>query len=178
MTFIRGAAILSSACWEIVELTTLNLELAAELYAKGLLMEDPPGSTEPFEELLIAMRLHLQAYRRQPQNRHIWLAKKSEVFIGLLDFYHKPDELFVRFLCAIPPSQGTGTRLIQHLAAYALANQINVIKTTVSSIDSRALKFYFEHLGFQKTSLVQEEGFNLHLASVEPKRLLARLLKK
>ncbi len=143
-------------------------------------MEKPPGSTEPLDELTEGMRLHLRIFllEQQKKNRHIWLALEDTSIIGLLDFYHKPDELFIRFICAIPPYQGTGTRLLQRLAEYGQSHNLTVIRTTVSSIDSRALNFYFEHLGFQKVGTrVEEPGFELFVVAIQPQVLLEIIQK-
>jgi ribosomal protein S18 acetylase RimI-like enzyme len=113
---------------------------------------------------------------QQKQNRHIWLALEGTSIIGLLDFYHKPEELFIRFICAIPPYKGTGTLLLQHLAEYGQSHYLPVIRTTVSSIDSRALNFYFEHLGFQKVGTRKDEpGFELYVVVTQPQMLLEKI---
>ncbi len=142
-------------------------------------MEKPPGSTEPLDELTEGMRLHLKIFLlEKKENRHIWLALEGTSIIGLLDFYHKPDELFIRFICAIPPYKGTGTRLLRHLAEYGQSHNLTVIRTTVSSIDSRALNFYFEHLGFQKVSTrVEQPGFELLVVAIQPQVLLEKSQK-
>jgi len=142
-------------------------------------MEEPPGSTEPFDGLKEGMRVHLRIFLlEQKKNRHIWLALEGTSIIGLLDFYHKPDELFIRFICAIPPNKGTGTRLLEHLAEYGQAHNLTIIRTTVSSIDSRALNFYFEHLGFQKVgSRIEEPGFELFVVAIQPQVLLEIIQK-
>lgn len=142
-------------------------------------MEKPPGSAEPFDELKEGIRVHLRIFLlEQKKNRYIWLALEDTTIIGLLDFYHKPDELFIRFICAIPPGKGTGTRLLRHLAEYGQAHNLTVIRTTVSSIDSRALNFYFEHLGFQKVgSRIEEPGFELFVAAIQPQVLLEKIQK-
>ena len=169
--------IFSSKSWQIVEFSKKHLEETASIYAQGLLMEKPPGSTEPLDELTEAMRLHLKIFlMEQEKNRHIWLALEGTSIIGLLDFYHKPDELFIRFICAIPPHQGTGTRLLRHLAVYGQSHNLPLIRTTVSSIDSRALNFYFEHLGFQKVGIRTEEpGFELYVIAIQPRVLLEKI---
>ena len=142
-------------------------------------MEKPPGSTEPLDELTEGLRLHLKIFLlEKKENRHIWLALEDPSIIGLLDFYHKPDELFIRFICAIPPYQGTGTRLLRQLAEYGQSHNLTAIRTTVSSIDSRALNFYFEHLGFQKVGTrVEEPGFELFVVAIHPQVLLEKIPK-
>lgn len=162
---------------QIVEFSKKHLDETASVYAQGLLMENPPGSTDPLEELTEGMRLHLKIFlMEQHKNRHIWLALEDSSIIGLLDFYHRPDELFIRFICAIPPYKGTGTRLLQHLAEYGQSHNLTVIRTTVSSIDSRALNFYFEHLGFQKVDTrIEEPGFELFVVAIQPQALLDKI---
>ncbi len=136
-------------------------------------MEEPPGSTEPLEELCESLRLHLKIYLHQRKNRHIWLALEHDLVVGLLDFYHQPEELFIRFICAIPPRHGNGTRLLRHLADYGLSKHIPMIKTTVSSLDQRAKEFYFRHLGFQKIgSRTEDLGFDLYIIKIHPQDLL------
>lgn len=163
--------------WQIVELSKKHLDETASVYAQGLLMEKPPGSTESLDELTEGLRLHLKIFlMEQKKNRHIWLALEDTAIIGLLDFYHRPDELFIRFICAIPPNKGTGTRLLQHLAEYGQSHNLTAIRTTVSSIDSRALNFYFEHLGFQKVDTrVEEPGFELFVAAIQTQALLKKI---
>lgn len=140
-------------------------------------MEKPPGSTEPLDELTEGLRLHLKIFLlEKKKDRHIWLALEGTSIIGLLDFYHKPEELFIRFICAIPPHQGTGTRLLRHLAEYGQSHDLTVIRTTVSSIDSRAISFYFEHLGFEKVGTRAEEpGFELYVVAIQPQNLLTKI---
>jgi len=140
-------------------------------------MEKPPGSTEPLDELTEGLRQHLKNFLlEQKKDRHIWLALEGTSIIGLLDFYHKPDELFIRFICAIPPHQGTGTRLLRQLAEYGQSHNLVVIRTTVSSIDARAISFYFEHLGFEKVGTRAEEpGFELYVVAIQPQNLLTKI---
>lgn len=166
-----------SKSWQIVEFSKKHLDETASVYAQGLLMENPPGSTESLKELTEGLRLHLKIFlMEKKKNRHIWLALERTAIIGLLDFYHRPYELFIRFLCAIPPHKGTGTHLLRHLAEYGQSHNLTVIRTTVSSIDSRALNFYFEHLGFQKIDTrVEEPGFEVFVAAIQPQALLEKI---
>lgn len=146
------------------------------MYAQGLLMEEPPGSTEPLQELTESLQLHLQIYLHQKGNRHILLVQIEKSIIGLVDFYHNPEELFIRFICAIPPRQGLGTQMLRHLAEYCLTHDIALIKSTVSSLDQRACNFYFNRLGFQKVGTrVEEPGFDLYLAEIHPDILLKNI---
>ena len=152
---------------QMAPLSKQNLEQAARVYAQGLLMEEPPGSSEPLEALVESLELHLQIALGAKENRLIWLAMLNNTVKGLLDFYHRPTELFVRFICAIPPRQGTGTWLLHQLAQYAISREIHFIKAMVSSLDSRAQQFYFHRLGFQKVgSRFEEPGFELFLIKV------------
>ncbi len=168
-----GVSISPSNKVTIVELSKVWIEKAARLYAEGLLMEEPPGSTDTLEDLSDSLQLHLEIYLQQKKNRHIWLALENDTVVGLLDFYHRPEELFIRFICAIPPRRGTGTRLLHHLANYGFSQQINVIRTTVSSLDLRAQQFYFRHLGFQKIGRRTEDpGFDLYICKIRPQDLL------
>jgi hypothetical protein len=174
---LGGLQITPSKSGQIVEFSKNHLDQTAYIYAQGLLMEKPPGSTEPLDELTEGLRLHLRIFLlEQKKDRHIWLALEGTAIIGLLDFYQKPDELFIRFICAIPPNQGTGTRLLRQLAEYGQSHSLTVIRTTVSSIDSRALNFYFEHLGFQKIGTRAEEpGFELYVVAIHPQILLEKI---
>ena len=138
-------------------------------------MEKPPGSTEPLEELAESLKLHLQVTLGVKDNRIIWLAMKHGIVRGLLDFLQHPTELFVRFICAIPPHQGTGTWLLNQLAQYGVQHRIDSVKATVSSLDSRAQQFYFQHLGFHKVgSRIDEPGFELFMAQISTKKLHER----
>ncbi|MFW9830810.1 MAG: GNAT family N-acetyltransferase [Candidatus Thorarchaeota archaeon] len=162
--------------WQIIDLSHQTLAKASKVYAQGLLMEIPPGSTESLENLTESLYIHLQIFLRQPSNRQIWLAKTDEAIIGLIDFYHNPEDVTVRFICAVPPQQGTGTQLLRQLAEYCQAHKITVIKTTVSSHDERACKFYFDRLCFQKSGTRSEEsGIELFLAESQPDELLERI---
>ncbi len=150
-----------------------NLKQAARIYAQGLLMETPPGSTDPLDELVEALELHLQIALQEEEKRIIWLAIKNNVVKGLLDFFHRSSELVIRFICAIPPRQGVGSLLLYHLAQYGLRHQIGLITATVSSLDVRAQQFYFTHLGFQRAaSRFDEMGLELFLAEVSPHALI------
>jgi hypothetical protein len=158
---------------EIIPLSREYRSQAARIYAQGLLMEKPPGSSEPLDELVKALELHLQIALGVEENRIIWLAMKRNIVKGLLDFYHRSSELVIRFICAIPPRQRTGSLLMYHLARYGLQHQIDLISATVSSLDDRAYKFYFSHLEFQKVgSRFDEPGFELFLAEVSPQTLI------
>jgi hypothetical protein len=157
---------------QLAPLSTQNLEQAARIYAEGLLMEEPPGSSGPLDELIESLELHLQIVLKAKVNRLIWLATLNNMVKGLLDFYHRPTELFIRFICAIPPGQGTGTWLLNQLAQYGISQKIESIKATVSALDSRAQQFYFHHLGFQKVgSRLEEQGFELILAKISSQTL-------
>ncbi len=165
-------SIVSPRSLQVSPLSKQNLEQAAQIYAQGLLMEEPPGSSEPFDELVESLELHLQIALGVKDNRQIWLAMRKDIIKGLLDFYHRPNELFIRFICAIPSRQGTGTLLLNQLAHYGLSNHIDHVKATVSSLDSRAQEFYFNHIGFQKVgSRFDELGFELFLAEISSKTL-------
>lgn len=164
---------------QITSLSEHNLEIAARIYAQGLLMEEPPGSSEPLEELVEIMRLHLQTALDVRTNRHIWLAIAKEQVKGLVDFYHRQGGLFIRFICAIPPRKGVGTWLLQQLAQYAINHRIDIVNATVSSRDSRAQRFYFQHLNFQKTgSRIDEPGLELYLAEISSKILLENCVRR
>lgn len=165
-------SIVTTKSLQVIPLLKENLEQAARIYAQGLLMEEPPGSSEPIDELVESLELHLQIALGVKENRQIWLAMRKDIIKGLLDFYHRPNELFIRFICAIPPRQGTGTLLLNQLAQYGLSNQVDHVKATVSSLDSRAQQFYFNHIGFQKVgSRFDEPGFELFLAEISIKTL-------
>lgn len=177
LTIVRlGVCLISSIkSLKIVPLSKQNLEEAARVYAQGLLMEEPPGSTEPLDELITSLELHLQVALGVKENRIIWLATSHNLVKGLLDFYQRPAELFVRFICAIPPGHGTGTWLLHQLAEYGVQHQVDSVKATVSSLDSRAQQFYFEHLGFQKVgSRIDEPGFELFIAEISSQMLFER----
>ncbi len=160
----------------IRELSKGHLDAAAQVYAQGLLMETPPGSSESLEALVQIMRHHLQSYLLKKNTRQIWLSFIRNHPCGLLDFYYLPMTIRIRFLCAIPPSQGIGTQLMTHLAQFALDNNVRLILTTISSLDQRAMNFYFSHIGFFKTGKrTEESNFDLFLAAVYPKEILLRL---
>ena len=173
-----GVCLISpSESLKIIPLSKQNLGQAARIYAQGLLMEEPPGSTEPLDELITSLELHLQIALSTKENRIIWLAMSHDLVKGLLDFYQRPAELFVRFICAIPPRLGTGTWLLNQLAHYGVQHQIDSVKATVSSLDSRARQFYFQHLGFQKVgSRTDELGLELFIAEISSLRLYERSL--
>jgi hypothetical protein len=151
------------------------LDAASRVYAQGLLMEKPPGSKESLENLVQIMRHHLQTYLLRESTRRIWLGLIGNQPRGLLDFYLQPRTIRIRFLCAIPPGQGVGTQIMVHLAQFAQNNGLKKIHTTVSSLDRRAMNFYFHHLGFLKTGKSTEEpDFDLFLASIDPQEILRR----
>ncbi len=136
-------------------------------------MENPPGSTEPIEELIHSLLLHLQIFLEKKDERQIWLAMMGEAVQGILDFYHRSNELFIRFICAIPPRQGTGTRLLYQLAQYGVSHKVQRVKAKVSSSDLRAQQFYFKRLGFRKVgSHFEEPGFELDIAEIQSQTLL------
>lgn len=162
----------------ICELSKDKLDAAARVYAQGLLLEKPPGSKEPLETLAQNMRLHLQTYLLRKSTRRIWLATSRNQPVGLLDFFLQTNTIRIRFLCAVPPSQGVGTQLMVKLARFAFDIGVKVIRTTVSSLDQRAKNFYFHHLGFFKTGTrTEESGFDLFIAAVSPQELLQRFSK-
>ncbi|MHA2426854.1 MAG: hypothetical protein ACXADB_02350 [Candidatus Hermodarchaeia archaeon] len=142
---------------KIVPLSKQNLEDAARVYAQGLLMEQPPGSTEPLDELTTSLEFHLQVALGVKGNRIIWLATSHNLVKGLLDFYQRPAELFVRFICAIPPGQGTGTWLLHQLAEYGVEHHVDSVKATVSSLDAREqlfrINFFDGFFGFTDFSI-------------------------
>ena len=147
----------------------------AQVYAQGLLMEAPPGSEEPLESLIPAIRGHLKEWLQTEKTRRLWVAIIKNRIRGLLDFYHEPSEIRVRFIATVVPRQGIGTHLMVELAKYAVAHQVEVIHSSVSSIDKRAQQFYFQHLGFTKIGQRPESpGFDLFLVSVKPQELLRR----
>ncbi len=159
----------------IQELTTNNLNQAVQLYAQGILMEVPPGSTDSEENLMKLLKNHLRRYLHHHQQRQIWLAFKAATPQGLLDFYHYQRSIRIRFICAIPPRQGIGTYLMVKLAKFAIQKEIEMIRSTVSTQDRRAIDFYFTHLGFTQTGQRKEDdGLVLYLAVIEPKTLLRR----
>lgn len=160
---------------KVVELTKDRLDEASRVYAQGLLSEDPPGSTESLEDLTESLRLHLRIYLQRKKNRHIWLAEVDAEIKGILDYIHEGAEIFIRFICAVPSGHGIGTQLIRYLAKYASQREVTIIRSTVSSIDSRACKFYFDHLGFEKTGKRPEgSGFDLFLAAINPQEILRK----
>ena len=160
------------------ELTEANLSDAANVYAQGLLMEVPPGSNEPLSNLSNLMHKHLQSHLQRKSTRQIWIAKIKDQLCGILDFYHYKKTIRIRFLCAVPPRHGIGTQLMAFLANFALLNNIKIIKTTVSSLDNRAIHFYFQHLGFKQTERKPEgTGFDLFLAAVKPEDLQKNALR-
>lgn len=155
------------------ELTEEYLEKAASIYAKGLLIEEPPGSTEPLDVLTELMKENLQRYLERKETRHIWMATIEENIRGLLDFCLEEPNIRIQFICAIPPGQGVGTQLMRHLARFAQTKRVSTIRSTVSSLDQRAIIFYFDHLGFEKVGQrLKEPGFYLFVAAIDPEDLL------
>ncbi len=60
-----------------------------------------------------------------------------------------------------------------YLAKFATENNILLISATVSSLDRRAMSFYFQHLGFQRAGIANEKlKFDLHFATIKPELLL------
>lgn len=154
------------------ELEEVDSMEAARVYAQGLLLETPPGSTESLEELVRGMSLHLLHYLRHRNTRRIWVGIREGHHCGILDFYHRTSIIHIRFLCGIPTGQGIGTQIMAHLARYATDNNIALITATVSSLDERAMNFYFHHLGFRREGFTnQKPGFDLFFATIEPKLL-------
>ena len=155
------------------ELTEEYLEKAASIYAKGLLIEEPPGSTEPLDVLTELMKENLQRYLERKEKRRIWIATIAEDIRGLLDFYLEESNIRIRFICAIPPRQGVGTQLMRHLARFAQTKRVSTIRSTVSSLDQRAIGFYFDHLGFGKVGQrLEKPGFHLFVVAIDPDDLL------
>ncbi len=164
---------------QISLLSKYNLEAAARIYAQGLLMEDPPGSSESLEELVESLEIHLQTALSVKENRFVWLAISNDLVRGLVDFYQRPTELVIRFICAIPPRQGVGTWLLQQLAQYAITHRLDKIKATLSSLDPRAQQFYFQHLNFQKTgSRIDKAGLELYLAEISSQALVENSIQR
>jgi hypothetical protein len=157
----------------IRELSAKNLNQAVRIYAQGVLMEVPPGSTDSEETLTKILKANLRRYIVQHQQRQIWLAFKTNTPCGLLDFYLFKRSIRIRFICAIPPRQGTGTHLMMELAKFAIQKRVEKIRSTVSTQDLRAINFYFTHLGFTQTGYQKEnDGLMLFLAVIDPKILL------
>lgn len=157
-------------------LDEVDLGAAARIYAQGILLEIPPGSKEPLEELVRVMHRLLQQYLLHRENRRVWVAIRNNSPCGILDFYQRGQRIHIRFICGIPPRQGTGTILMTHLVKFAAENNIALISTTVSSRDSRAMSFYFQHLGFQKAGLTNQKlEFDLYFATIRSDLLLQRL---
>jgi len=157
------------------ELSKTNLDVAAHVYAQGLLVEVPPGAKAPLEEVERGMRRHLQRLLWRKSTRRVWLARREGTPCGILDFFHRKQSLRIRFLCAVPEGEGIGTQLLSHLARFAVNLQARVIRCTVSTLDERALHFYFRHLGFQQVGIQHEEpGFDLVLAAIQASELLQR----
>jgi GNAT superfamily N-acetyltransferase len=157
------------------ELSKINLDSAAHVYAQGLLAEVPPGVKAPLEEVERGMRRHLQRLLWRKSTRRVWLARMEGTPCGILDFFHRKRSLRIRFLCAVPQDEGIGTQLLSHLARFAENLRARVIRCTVSTLDERALHFYFRHLGFQQVGIQHEEpGFDLALAAIQTSELLQR----
>lgn len=160
----------------VQSLDEVDLRAAAWIYAKGILLETPPGSKEPLEELVLVMQQLLQQHLLHRDNRRIWVATRNNNPCGILDFYQRGQRIHIRFICGIPPRQGIGTRLMTHLAKFATVNSFTLISTTVSSLDRRAVSFYFQHLGFQLSGFANEKlEFDLYFATIKPELLLPRV---
>ena len=159
----------------VLTLDEVDLKTAARIYAQGILLEVPPGSKEPLDELTRVMHKLLQRHLLQRTNRRVWIATKNGSPCGILDFYHREQRIHIKFICGIPPRHGIGTQLMAHLAKYARKNSVTAISSTVSTLDERAMSFYFQHLGFQRAGLTNEKiGFDLYFVIIKPELLLQR----
>jgi hypothetical protein len=157
-------------------LDKVDLEAAASIYAQGILMEKPPGSQEPLGDVVRGMRQHLQRHLRRRTTRQVWVAKRNGSPCGILDFDQKDQRIHIRFICGIPPRHGIGTQLMAHLAKYATTHKVPLISTTVSTLDTRAMRFYFQHLGYQRAGLTNQKiGFDLYYAIIDTELLLQRV---
>ena len=129
--------------------------------------------TEPLDVLTELTKESLQQYLERKETRHIWIATIGENIRGLLDFYLEESDIRIRFICAIRPGQGVGTQLMRHLAEFSQTKRVSTIRSTVSSLDRRAIGFYFDHLGFEKAGQhLKEPGFCLFAAAIDPEDLL------
>lgn len=64
------------------------------------------------------------------------------------------------------------------LTKYAIEHNIVAISSTVSSLDERAKRFYFQHLGFQSAGLTNQKlEFDLFFVTINPKLLLQHELE-
>lgn len=155
-----------------------DVEEAARIYAQGLLREKPPGSNLPLDQLAQDTQIHLRrALTQQQEGRRVWVALRRGRICGVLDFFHRTDHIRVRFICADPPREGVGTKLMAQLALYGVEKGVGEIRATVSPIDKRAINFYFRHLSFRQAGTEPGPGFALHLAVTSPRELHHRISK-
>jgi len=153
-----------------------DVEEAAVVYARGLLREKPPGSNLPLNQLTKDVQGHLRrALAQREEGRRVWITLREGRICGVIDFLHRGRRIKIRFICADPPGEGVGTRLMRRLAMYGVKHGVKEICATVSPIDQRAMNFYFHHLPFQQVGTEPGPGFALLLASANPSELLSRV---
>lgn len=164
---------------QVKDLEQEDLATAAEFYARGVLMQVPPGSTASLEELTEIMSMDLKFFLADKGTRRVWLAVENAVLKGIVDFFVEPPQIRIRFIGTIPPGKGTGTLLLYHLGKLCSSKNVNTITAEVSQSDPRAWNFYFKHLGFQDQGIFNEEpGLILHLAVISPQTLLVNIQKR
>jgi hypothetical protein len=164
---------------QVRDLEVEDLDVVAKLYAQGVLMQVPPGSTASLEELTEIMRMDLELLLEEKRNRLVWLAVENEVVKGIVDFFVEPPQIRIRFLGAIPPGKGIGTILLFHVGQLHFLKNISVITAEVSKSDSRAWSFYFNHLGFEDQGVsTKEPGLTLHHAVIAVQTLLFNIRKR
>ena len=164
---------------QVKDLEQEDLASAAEFYARGVLMQVPPGSTASLEELTAIMTVDLNLFFAEKGNRRVWLAVENDVVKGVADFFVEPLQIRIKFIGALPPRKGIGTFLMYHLGQLCSSKKLNTITAEVSQSDPRARNFYFKHLGFQDRGICHEEpGLILRLAVISPENLLANIQKR
>ena len=164
---------------QVKDLQQKDLATAAEFYARGVLMQVPPGSTASLKKLTEIMRIDLELFLASKRNRLVWLAVENDMLKGVVDFFVEPPQIRIKFIGAIPPGKGIGTLLLYQLGRLCFSKNVNTITAEVSKSDPRAWNFYFKHLGFQDHGICNEEpGLILHLAVVSPQSLLLNIQKR
>lgn len=129
---------------------------AIKLFKKGLRLEKPPGSmtTNQISGML---------------NRYSSIVVRHKgALIGLVSFRINKKGLYLGFICVDKLGMGTGSRLMQEVANYAVKKGIKNIYSEVSLVDKRASGFY-NALGFDGYG--KEKGGFLRKIKVDAARL-------
>ena len=151
----------------IEKLKRKDIQKAAKVYNKGLQMEIPPGFSTLDETL------------KKLETRHVFVYKDDGKINGLISFTLKSnDKIKIDFICAMKPRKGIGKKLMNKLVDFSIKNKIELIFTSASSIDKRALNFY-ESCGFEKFGKYRSyQNLVLYRIKTTPKLIKEHLNKK